>query len=305
MEKRLDKNDKIFVAGSSGLVGSAIVRYLISNGYDKIYTNKINLMDDLQTESLFDRYGFDYVFLAAAKVGGIKANAANPVSFFENNILIQNNVIKSSFNNKVKKLIFFGSSCIYPKNCPQPIKEEYLMTGRLEPTNEAYALAKISGIKLLDYYYQEYGFESLKVMPCNLYGINDKFDENGHVMAGLIKKFCDSDQVTIWGDGTARREFLWVDDFVNILMKLIEVYNSQDIINVGSGYDLSIKELVELIIENMEWKGVVRFDPNKPKGVHQKLLDITKLKNIISHTNILSVDEGIENMIKIYKEQNI
>jgi GDP-L-fucose synthase len=306
----MHKNDKMYVAGHRGMVGSAIVRALKREGYSNIILatrEELDLQERMEVELFFKKTKPDYVFLAAARVGGIQANIQYPVEFLSENLTIQNNVIRSCHEHSVKKLIFLGSSCIYPAKCPQPIKEEYLMTGPLEPTNEGYALAKIAGLKLAQYYAQEYGLNCLCPMPCNLYGYNDCFDpQNSHVLSALVKKFVDAvdeDQksITMWGTGVARREFMHVDDLADALLFLVNHWNVPDIINIGSGTDISIFELAQLIAKKVDYQGMIEWDSSKPDGMMRKCLDVSKLEALGFH-NRISLDKGIEGVIQEYKQ---
>jgi len=305
----LEKNSKIFVAGHRGLVGSAIVRNLQSKGYSNLLLKtkeEINLINQNEVEELFWREKIEYVFLAAAKVGGIHANNTYPADFIMENLLIQCNVINSSYHNNVKKLIFLGSSCIYPKNCQQPIKEEYLLTSELEPTNEAYAIAKISGLKMCQYFNKQYGTNYISVMPTNLYGPNDNFDlENSHVLPALIRKFHEAKiknlkSVEIWGSGKPLREFLYVDDMADCCVYLMENYNESEFLNIGTGKDISIIDLAFMIKKIVGFDGKLVFNRDKPDGMIQKLLDITKLSKIGWKYKV-SLEVGIINTYNWYK----
>jgi GDP-L-fucose synthase len=282
----MNQNSKIFVAGHGGLVGSAIVRHLRHHGYYNLLLrthSETDLTDGEAVRALFKREQPDYVFLAAAKVGGILANSSYPVDFIRENLAIELNVIDAAYRSHAKKLEFLGSSCIYPKLAPQPIKESYLLTGALEPTNEWYAVAKIAGIKLCQAYRAQYGFNAVCLMPTNLYGPGDNFDPNrSHVLPALLRKFHEAyvanrKEVVIWGTGTPRREFLHVDDLANAAVFLMEKYNSPEIINVGSGEDVTIAELAKLIRDVTGFTGTLRFDPSKPDGTPRKLLDVSRL----------------------------
>lgn len=302
----MDKNSKIYVAGHNGLVGSAICRQLEKQGYKNIIKHshlELDLTKQEEVESFFKEEKPEYVFLAAAKVGGIKANDTYPADFIMENIKIEFNVIDSAFRNRVKKLLFLGSTCIYPKNCPQPIKEEYLLTGELEKTNEAYALAKIAGLKACSYYKKQYGANFISTMPCNLYGIGDNFDlENSHVLPALIRKFHEAkiknlDTVEVWGTGKPLREFLFSDDLGEACVFLMNNYDDDEHINVGLGTDLSIKELAEIIKEIVGFKGQIVFDTSKPDGTFRKLTDITKIKNL-GWSPKTSLKDGIQIVYK-------
>jgi len=282
----LTTDSKIYVAGHNGLVGSAIMRKLESEGYKNIVTRtfeELDLTDQKATREFFEKERPEYVFLAAAKVGGIQANSTFPADFIYINLMIECNVIKASHEFGVKKLLFLGSSCIYPKLAPQPIKEEYLLSGYLEETNEPYALAKISGMKMCQYFNKQYGTNFISVMPTNLYGPNDNFDLNtSHVLPALIRKFHEAKvnnapYVEIWGTGTPRREFLYVDDLADACLFLMKNYSGNDFFNVGTGEDVTIRELAELIGEVVGYKGELKFDTSKPDGTPRKLLDVTRI----------------------------
>jgi GDP-L-fucose synthase len=285
----MPRNAKIYVAGHKGLVGSSICRVLRLNGYDNLILKNHDELD-LENEKLVDEFFNnnkpDYVFLSAAKVGGILANNNYPVDFLNKNLKIELNVINSSFKYGVKKLLFLGSSCIYPRLCPQPIKEEYLLTGSLEPTNEWYAIAKIAGIKMCQAYNRQYNKNFISCMPTNLYGPEDNFSPSGsHVIPGLMlrihnAKINNESEVTIWGTGKPRREFLYIDDLASALLLLMNKYNDSEIINIGYGNDISIKDLALLIAEIIEFKGRLIFNDNIPDGTPQKLLEISKLKSL-------------------------
>jgi Nucleoside-diphosphate-sugar epimerases len=282
----MDRSDQIFVAGHRGMVGSALIRRLESEGFSNLLVGDRPKLD-LRNESAVAKFFADekpaVVILAAAKVGGIKANNDYPVEFLLENLRIQNNVIRSAYENGARKLLFLGSSCIYPKLAPQPIPETALLSGPLEPTNEAYAIAKIAGIKLCQAYAREHGANFISVMPANLYGPNDNFDlETSHVLAALVRKAHEAKtrkdrELTVWGSGKPRREFLHVDDLASACLLLLQKYNSPEIINVGCGEDISIRELAELICDVVGFDGELTWDANKPDGTPRKLLDITKL----------------------------
>ena len=283
----LKKSDKIFVAGHRGMVGSALVRHLEAEGFTNL-SNRDSSQLDLMNESAVMKFFLEeapaVVILAAAKVGGIKANNDYPVEFLLENLRIQNNVIRSAYQTGVRKLLFLGSSCIYPKFAPQPIPETALLSGPLEPTNEAYAIAKIAGIKLCQAYSREYGANFVSAMPTNLYGPNDNFDlETSHVLAALMRKAHQAKErkdqkLIVWGTGKPRREFLHVDDLASACLLLLEKYDSPDIINVGCGEDISIRELAELICDLVGFDGELAWDTSKPDGTPRKLLDVTKLR---------------------------
>jgi len=280
----MDKNSKIYVAGSTGLVGSAMVKTLKEQGYSNLITKRIDLTKESETKNFFKYNKPEYVFLCAAKVGGILANNNLPVDFFENNIKIQNNCIKYAYENQVKKLIFLGSSCIYPSNLTRPILESDLMSGPLESTNSAYAVAKIAGIELLKAYKKQFGFESVAVMPCNLYGPNDNFDlNNSHVLPALIRKFHEAkinnkSNVDCWGTGKPKREFLYSEDLAEACILLINNKTDDLIINVGYGEDLQISELSDMVSKVVGFKGNIKWDHSKPDGTFRKLIDSSKIK---------------------------
>jgi GDP-L-fucose synthase len=288
----MDKDAKIYVAGHRGLVGSAIKRSLEAKGYTNIIFRthqELDLTNQQATKDFFELEKPDYVFLAAAKVGGILANSTYPAEFIYQNLMIATNVIHASYENSVKKLLSLGSSCIYPKFAPQPMKEEYLLTGGLEETNEAYAIAKIAAIRLCKHYNQQYDTNFMSVMPTNLYGPNDNFDlKTSHVLPALIRKFHDAKinndpYVVVWGTGKPRREFLHVDDMADACIYLMENFNAKDIgefVNIGVGKDSTIAELVELIKEIVGFKGEIRYDTSKPDGTPQKLQDVTRLESL-------------------------
>jgi GDP-L-fucose synthase len=305
----LDRNKKIYVAGHKGLVGSAIVRRLQKEGFTNIVTRNHDEMDltrQSQVEKFFEEEKPAYVVLAAAKVGGIYANDTYPADFILQNLQIECNVIDSAYKNGVEKLLFLGSSCIYPRECPQPIKEEYLLSGYLEKTNEAYALAKIAGLKMCSYYNQQYGTDFISVMPCNLYGINDNFSgENSHVLPALMKKFHEAKQnnassVTVWGSGKPLREFLNVDDLADACIYLMDHYTGNEFFNIGYGQEVSILELAQMIKKVTGFQGEIVLDPSKPDGTPRKLTDISKLKKIGWKPKI-TLEEGLKATYEWYK----
>jgi GDP-L-fucose synthase len=280
---------RIYVAGHRGLVGSAICRSLRASGHTNLILagrTEVDLRDRPSVDRFFDRNQPEYVFLAAAKVGGIFANDSRPAEFIYDNLVIETNVIDAAYRAGAKKLQFLGSSCIYPRLAAQPIKEEALLTGPLEPTNEWYAVAKIAGIKLCQAYRKQYGFPAISLMPTNLYGPGDNFDLNSsHVLPALMRKFHeavaqDQSEVTIWGTGSPRREFLHVDDLADAAVMLMQTYDSAEIVNVGTGEDISIRDLAQLIAEVTGFRGSLRFDTSKPDGTPRKLLDVTRLQSL-------------------------
>lgn len=288
----MQKKDKIYVAGHRGLVGSAIVKELESRGFENIITRKhkeLDLTNSHAVKLFFEEEKPDYVILSAAKVGGIHGNNTYPVEFFTENMKIQLNVIENSYKNNVKKLLFLGSSCIYPKNAPQPMKEEYLLSSQLEKTNEMYALAKISGLKLCDAYNREYGTDYISVMPCNLYGLNDNYDkENAHVLPMLIRRFHEAkeanlSEVTVWGTGNPLREFMFAGDLASAVVYLMENKSAAEIgdfINIGTGKEVSILELANLIKDVVGFKGKLVFDSTKPDGTMRKLMDVSRINSL-------------------------
>lgn len=298
----MEKESKIYVAGSRGLVGSAIVRKLQENGYHNLIlktSKELDLRRQVEVEDFFASQRPDYVFLAAAKVGGINANNTYRAEFIYENLMIESNIIHSAYLSKVKKLLFLGSSCIYPKLCPQPMKEEYLLTGFLEPTNEPYAIAKIAGIKLCENYSRQYGVNFISAMPTNLYGIYDNFNlANSHVLPALMRKtheakLAHAESVEIWGTGVALREFLYVDDLAEALLFLMKNYNEIEFVNVGTGEEVSIKELAQLIQAVVGYQGELKFDTSKPDGTLRKLLDTSRI-NAAGWQSTTSLKEGLE-----------
>jgi len=311
----MNKSSKIYIAGHTGLVGSALVRKFTSAGYNNlVYTPypEYDLRNQQQTNDFFEREKPEYVIIAAAKVGGILANNTYRAEFIYDNIMIESNIIHAAYLNKVNKLIFLGSSCIYPKNCPQPMKEEYLLTGPLEPTNEPYAIAKIAGIKLCENYYRQYGCNFYSVMPTNLYGPNDNFNlETSHVLPALIRKFHeakfnDINVVKVWGTGKPRREFLYVDDMADACVYLLENLNADELyssgvshINIGSGKDIHISELALMIKDIVGFKGNIIFDNSKPDGTPRKLLDVSRL-HTLGWENKMSLENRIQETYSWY-----
>ncbi len=306
----MEKNSKIYVAGHSGMVGSAIVRKLQKEGFTNIISRsskELNLCNQQGVKDFFSKEKPDYVFLAAARVGGIIANNSYRAEFIYENLMIQNNVIHSCYENKVKKLLFLGSSCIYPKLAPQPMKEEYLLTGKLEETNEPYAVAKITGIKMCDAYRAQYGCNFISVMPTNLFGPNDNYDLNtSHVLPALLRKFHaakvnNEPHVVVWGTGHPRREFLHVDDCSEAVLFLMMNYNEAGQINIGMGEDLTIADLASLIKKIVSYEGAIMFDTSKPDGTPRKLLDVNKIHSL-GWKHKTGLEEGIR---KVYEEVKI
>ncbi|WP_373483696.1 GDP-L-fucose synthase family protein [Acetobacterium sp.] len=282
----MSEDSNIYIAGHRGMAGSAIYRKLIEKGYTNFVlrtSKELDLTVQADVEQFFNKEKPDIVILAAAKVGGIMANIQSPAVFLYDNLMIQNNIINSAYKNGVKKLVFLGSSCIYPRECPQPMKEEYLLDGKVEPTNEGYAIAKIAGIKLCEMYNRQYGTDYISIMPCNLYGIGDSFDlVRSHVVAATIRKFHEakinnSPTVTIWGTGKARRELLFVDDMADACVYLMESYSGNDFFNVGTGSDVSITDLSLIVKDIVGYEGELVYDKTKPDGMPQKLMDCSKL----------------------------
>jgi len=320
----MDKNSKIYVAGHNGLVGSALARILLSSGYLNVVTRKrgdLDLTHQLETEQFFAEEKPDYVFLAAAKVGGIYANNTYPADFININLAIQQNVINAAYNNGVKRLLFLGSSCIYPRNCPQPIKEEYLLTGQLEPTNRPYAIAKIAGIEQCWAFNRQYGTKYLAVMPTNLYGPGDNYDLlHSHVLPALIRKMHEAKKdrcsaVTIWGTGTPRREFLYVDDMADACVYLMSLPDDKfnqviddkinpPLFNVGCGSDIAIKDLALLVKDIIGFSGVIDWDTTKPDGTPQRLLNVGKIASLGWESKV-ELHQGIAVTYKAFLEKNI
>lgn len=307
----MKSNSRIYVAGHRGLVGSAIIRSLKQRGFENLITRthaELELMDAVAVKDFFEQAKPEYVFLAAAKVGGIHANSTYPADFMRENLIVQTNVIHESWRQGVIKLLFLGSSCIYPKLCPQPIKEEYLLSGELEKTNDAYALAKIAGIKTCQSYNQQHGTHFISAMPTNLYGVNDNFHpENSHVLPALIRRFHEAklanvESISIWGTGTSRREFLHSSDLADAVLFLMENYDDSEIVNVGCGKDQTIKELAETIQEVVGYTGHLKFDSTRPDGTPQKILDISKI-NSLGWKPTISLREGLKQVYQWYTEQ--
>jgi len=298
----MNKNDKIYVAGHRGLVGTALCRVLTQKGFDNVLLAthaELNLTEQSAVRDFFFHEKPDYVYLAAARVGGIHANSSFPAEFIRDNLLIQTNIIDAAHASGVKKLLFLGSSCIYPKLCPQPMKEEYLLTGSLEPSNEWYAIAKIAGIKICQAYSRQYGFNAISLMPTNLYGSGDNFDlDSSHVLPALIRKFHEAKlsgvrEVEVWGTGNPKREFLHVDDLVSACLFLMDNYSDADIINVGSGEEVSIGELASIVSDVVEYSGSIRFNTAMPDGTPRKLLDVSRIKSLGWESSI-NLTQGVK-----------
>ena len=303
----MNKQDKIYIAGHRGMVGSAMLRALQAQGYSNFVlrtSSELDLRNQQAVADFFTKEKPDYVFLAAAKVGGIISNNTYRADFIYENLMIQNNVIHNAYVYKVKKLMFLGSSCIYPKLAPQPLKEEYLLTGLLEPTNEPYAIAKIAGIKMCDAYRDQYGCNFISVMPTNLYGPNDNYDlNNSHVLPAMLRKFITAKRngdasVTIWGTGSPKREFLHANDLAAACLFLMENYNDSGLVNIGIGDDISILDLAILVKKTVGFEGDILTDPSKPDGTPRKLMDVSKL-NGLGWKATITLEEGIQ---KVYKE---
>jgi GDP-L-fucose synthase len=306
----MDKNSKIYVAGHTGLVGSAILRSLKAQGYSKFLLHTIEELDltrQSAVDDLFKQERPEYVILAAAKVGGIQANNTYPADFIYVNLQLESNIIHSTYEYGVKKLCFLGSSCIYPKFAQQPMKEDYLLDGKLETTNEPYAIAKIAGIKMCQAYNRQYGTNFISVMPTNLYGPHDNFDlQSSHVLPALIRKFVDArrasaSSATVWGTGSPKREFLFVDDLADAVVFLMNHYDDGEIVNIGTGKDISILELANMIKEEVGFSGTIDFDATKPDGTPRKLLDVSKI-NALGWTAKTPLREGIRKTIQWYLE---
>jgi len=306
----MKKDSKIYVAGHLGLVGSAVTRALLARGFKNLVLKtreELELLDQKAVETFFKKEKLEYVFLAAARVGGIMANKTYPAKFIYENLLVQANVLEEARKNNVKKLLFLGSSCIYPRLAPQPIKESYFLSGPLEPTNRSYAVAKIAGIVTCQSYNEEYGTSFISAMPTNMYGPNDNFDpESSHALPALLRKFHDGKignkkEVVIWGTGSAFREFLHVDDFAQASLFLMEKYDQSEIINVGTGEDISIKTLAELIKKITGFSGKISWDKTKPDGMPRKLLDVSKI-NKLGWRHQISLEEGIRSTYEWYEK---
>lgn len=307
----MSSNQRIFIAGHRGMVGQALQRELSANDYPHLLTatrNELDLLDQPAVFEFLQREKPDIVILAAARVGGIEANRAKPASFLYENLAIQNHVIHGSWLAGVAKLVFLGSSCIYPRECPQPMKEEYILSGPLEPTNEGYALAKIAGLRMVQYYHQQHGMQGLCPMPCNLYGTGDSFDpQRSHVLSALVRRFVDAvangtSRVVLWGTGSARREFLHVDDLARAVLLLMENMHTPEIVNVGSGEDLSIRELAEKVATATGYSGQLDWDTSKPDGMPRKCLEVSKIRQM-GFVPQVSLDEGICRLINEYRQR--
>lgn len=305
----MDFQSRIYVAGHRGLVGSALVRRLKTMGASHLVLRtreELDLTDQVSVDSFFAKERPEYVFVAAAKVGGILANSHYPADFIHENLAIQSNVVHSAWKHGTRKLLMLGSSCIYPRDCPQPIKESYLLTGPLELTNEAYAIAKIAGVKLCQAYRRQYGFDAISAMPTNLYGPGDNFHpENSHVVPALIRRFHEAmtyslPEVSIWGTGAPLREFLYVDDLAHALILLMQVYSDDEIINVGSSEEVSIRTLAETIAKTVGYTGSLIFDPSKPDGTPRKLLDSSRIRTL-GYSATTSLPEGLANTYEYWK----
>lgn len=309
----MQKNSKIYVAGHRGLVGSAIVRKLQEEGYTNLILRtkeELDLRNQQAVKDFFAAERPEYVFLAAAKVGGINYNATYPADFIYDNLTIQNNVIDAAYRNNAKKFLFLGSACIYPKVTPQPIKEEYLLTGPLEPSNEGYALAKIAGMRMCEYYRRQHGFNAISLMPANLYGPHDNFiPEQGHVIPGIITKFHNAivknhDGIECWGDGTPTREFLYVDDLADACIFLMNTYNEAEFVNVGSDVEITISDLVHIIKREMGFQGNVYWDTTKPNGTPRRKTDNSKLFAMGWKPKV-TFEEGLARTIKWFRENKV
>ncbi|PPA69503.1 GDP-L-fucose synthase [Jeotgalibacillus proteolyticus] len=309
----MNKQSKIYIAGHRGLVGSAIYRYLLKEGYKNIIvktSKELDLRNKEAVDNFFEREKPEYVFLAAAKVGGIIANNEYPADFIRDNLLIQTNVIHASYCNQVEKLLFLGSTCIYPKLAPQPMKEEYLLTGELEPTNEPYAIAKIAGIKMCESYNRQYGTKYISAMPTNLYGPNDNFDlHTSHVLPALLRKFHEAKEknapfVEMWGTGTPKREFLYSDDLAEACVFLMNNYDGNEIVNIGVGNDISIKDLGEKVKAVIGYEGDIKFDTTKPDGTPRKLVAVEKI-NGLGWKAATPFDEGLKKAYRWFLENEL
>jgi GDP-L-fucose synthase len=307
----MNKASKILITGSYGMVGSALAKNLFEAGFANLLSPRrmeLDLQNYSSVDAYFSKNKPEYVFMVAARVGGIAANIADPVGFLQENLELELNLFKACFKYKTKKNLFLGSSCIYPNNSPQPIKEEYLMTGPLEPTNEGYALSKIVGLSLAKYYHVQYKMNTICPMPCNIYGTNDHFElDKSHVLSALIRRFVNAkdnnlEEVTLWGTGIARREFIHVEDVAKSLIHLMNSdYDLPDIINIGYGSDVSIQELAELIKIKVGFDGVISWDSTKPNGMLQKCMDVSKMRDL-GYSPLITLEQGIERTIQEYME---
>jgi len=302
-------SSKIFIAGHRGMVGSAVHRLLTARGFSSLLTRthaELDLRDGTAVKAFFEEERPDYVILAAAKVGGIKANSTLPADFLYDNLAIQTNVIHEAWRAGVKKLCFLGSSCIYPRECPQPMREEYLLTGPLEPTNEAYAVAKIAGYKMALAYSQQHGFPTISLMPCNLYGPNDCYDlDRSHVFPAFIRRFVEAadqgvDAVTLWGTGIARREFMHVDDLARAIVHLMGTHRDPEIVNIGTGEDLTIRDLASKIAAATGFRGQIHWDCSKPDGMPRKCLDVSRMRSLGFEPRI-GLDQGIAETVREFR----
>lgn len=309
MEK-INKNSKILITGHNGMVGSVTVEEFKDNGYNNLVfasSKNLDLRIQADVNHFFENEKPEYVIHVAAKVGGINANINNPATFLYDNLIIQCNVIESAYRSKVKKFIFLGSSCIYPKDSLQPMKEEYLLTGKPEPTNEGYAIAKIAGIKLLESYQKQFGFNSISLIPSNLYGHNDCFDlQHAHVLSSLAKRFVDAQvenlpSVKLWGTGNAKREFLYVTDIAKAILYFFENFENIGFVNIGPGKDIAIKDLAQLVKDKVGYEGRIEWDDSKSDGMLKKCMDVTHMKEL-GFIPEISLETGIENVIKSYKK---
>ena len=304
----MNKAARIYVAGHRGLVGSSLVRQLRAQGYDNLLLYErasVDLTQQAPVEALFKDAKPEYVLLAAARVGGIQANNTYPAAFLRDNLAIQTNVIDAAHRHGVKKLLFLGSSCIYPRLAPQPMSEDCVLTGPLEPTNQWYAIAKIAGLKMCQAYRRQYGFDAIAVMPTNLYGPEDNFSlQDSHVLPALLRKFCDAKrngapEVTVWGTGKPRREFLYVDDLADACIYLMQNYSDEGLVNIGWGHDVTIRELAQLVQRKVRYPGALRFDESKPDGAPRKLLDVSKM-NALGWRAKIDLEEGLEKTLRWY-----
>jgi len=304
----MEKSDRIYVTGHRGMVGSKLIDRLRDEGYETLVlrtSQETDLRDQSAVDRVFNEERPDVLFMVAARVGGIQANRTQPGDFLYDNLAIQGNLFDAARRYETRKVLFLGSSCIYPRECPQPMKEEYLMTGPVEPTNEGYAIAKIAGLKMARYFRQQYGLNTVCPMPCNLYGPNDNFDpEHSHVMSALVRKFVEAvesgaSSVEMWGTGSARREFLHVDDVVDAMLFLMDRYDESDHINVGVGEDISIRELAVLIAGKVGYEGELAWDTTKPDGMPRKVLDVSKMTEL-GWTAKVPLEKGINGVIEAY-----